>query len=211
MGNQHIVRQGECISSIAFSYGFLPETIWNHPRNMELKQRRKEANVLYQGDKLWIPDLREKQESRPTDAKHVFRRKAVPEIMRVVLLDSNDQPRRNLPCVLTVADKTNRGTTDENGALLCSIPPDAQKATLLLGEDADEEITILLGHLDPVTEIVGVQARLQNLGFECGAIDGILGPRTLAALHLFQRKNDVPTTDEIDDVTRDMLVQRHGS
>jgi hypothetical protein len=211
MGHQHIVRQGECVSSIAFRYGFLPETIWNHPNNLEVKQCRKEASVLYQGDTLWIPDRREKQEFRPTDAKHVFRRKAVPEIIRVVLLDSDDQPRRNLPCVLTVAGKTVNGATDANGMLVCSIPPDALHARLLLGEDADEEITILLGHLDPVTEITGAQARLQNLGFDCGTIDGMLGPRTLAAMHRFQSENDLPLTDEFNGATREMLVQRHGS
>jgi hypothetical protein len=211
MGKQHIVRQGECISSIAFSYGFLPDTIWNDPANLELKNSRKEGNVLYEGDKLWIPDRREKHESRPTDAKHVFRRKGVPEVMRVVLLDPDDQPRVNLPYILTVGGQITQGTTDGNGLIVAKIPPDAKQARLLLGEDADEEITILLGNLNPVMEISGVQARLQNLGYECGPIDGILGPRTLAAIHRFQRKNDLPLNDEIDEATRKMLVNRHGS
>ncbi|MGC9973362.1 MAG: LysM domain-containing protein [Bryobacteraceae bacterium] len=46
----HVVKQGDCMSSIADQYGFFWETLWNHERNAQLKERRKNPNVLMAGD-----------------------------------------------------------------------------------------------------------------------------------------------------------------
>ena len=71
---EHTVRRGECINSIAARYGFFWETVWNHGPNSDLKNERENADHLYPGDVLKIPALREKKESRATEAKHRFRR-----------------------------------------------------------------------------------------------------------------------------------------
>ena len=119
----------QCPNAIFFVYGFLPDTIWNDPMNGELKQPRKEANVLYQDDKLWIPDRREKQESKPTDATRVFRRKDVPEVMRVVLLDSDDQPRgKTTPLVPSLVVQSIR-----HAETLCPVVHPYRSLTLLSG------------------------------------------------------------------------------
>ena len=51
-----------------------------------------------------------------------------------------------------------------------------------------------IGHLNPLKSapdhgISGIQARLDNLGFYPGPIDGILGTKTAAAIKRFQEKH----------------------
>lgn len=79
----HTVRQGECISSIAYEYGFFPNTIWNHPDNEQLKQLRKDMNLLEVGDIVKIPEKEEKEESAASEQKHRFRKKGVPAKLRM--------------------------------------------------------------------------------------------------------------------------------
>jgi hypothetical protein len=62
---RHTVRQGDCIASISFRNGFLPETIWNDPNNAELR-RTKHPNILKPGDIVFIPDKRPKTSSLKT-------------------------------------------------------------------------------------------------------------------------------------------------
>ena len=42
-----------------------------------------------------------------------------------------------------------------------------------------------------VDTVKGVQARLSNLGYDPGPIDGIVGPRTRAAVRRFQQEHDL--------------------
>lgn len=67
-----------------------------------------------------------------------------------------------------------------------------------------------LGVLDPVTETPGVQKRLVNMGYECSE-SGEIDDATHAAVADFQRDNGLEATGEPDQVTRDMMVEIHGS
>lgn len=52
----HIVKQGEYLSLIAQKYG-IPnwQTLYNHPNNAEFRKNRPNPNLIYPGDKLFIP------------------------------------------------------------------------------------------------------------------------------------------------------------
>ncbi len=82
----HSVEQGECLTSIAHQYGFFWQTLWNHPRNAELKQQRKSPNTLLPGDTVHIPDKRLKEEARETGSLHRFRVKGIPARLRLKLM-----------------------------------------------------------------------------------------------------------------------------
>ena len=82
----HTGRQGECISSIAYEYGFFPKTIWNLQDNAQLKQLRKDMNLLEVDDVVEIPEKEEKEESIASEQKHRFRKKGVPAKLRMKIL-----------------------------------------------------------------------------------------------------------------------------
>jgi len=50
------------------------------------------------------------------------------------------------------------------------------------------------------------QVELARRGFSGGAIDGIRGPQSTAALRAFQRRSGITASGELDDATRELLV-----
>jgi N-acetylmuramoyl-L-alanine amidase len=204
---EYSVEEGDCIESIAAQYGSFWETVWNHPRNQELKSQRKNPNTLMPGDVVFVPDRALKEQACSTDQKHRFKRKGVPSMLRIRLLNE-DGPRRSERYILVIDGKTYSGSTDPEGWLKHPVRPEARSGTLLVGDDQDE-YTLELGHLDPIEEISGVQARLNNLDFNCGPVDGVLGPSTAAAIRRFQRAYKLPITGKSDDATTRKLVEVH--
>lgn len=202
------VKQGECISSIAYKNGFWEETIGNHGENADLKLERKDLHVLLPGDEVYIPKKTEKTEDIATDQRHRFRRKGIPEHLRIVFRDADSEPLQSTSYVLNVDAENRQGITDNDGLIDEPIPPDAKKGKLKLTidekEDA-EEYELFFGALDPITETTGIQNRLSNLGFECGSADGYLGPRTRGALEAFQRRYNLDANGELNDATREKL------
>ena len=87
---KHLVRQGECLSSIADAYGLFWEAIWNCPDNAELKKLRQEPTILSEGDIVWVPLRQGRDESCATDTKHKFRRKGVPARLRLRILKTSE-------------------------------------------------------------------------------------------------------------------------
>jgi hypothetical protein len=209
-GGNYEVRQGDCLSSIAFEHGFFWETLWNHANNADLKQKRKDPNVLFPGDEVYIPDKKEKEVACASEQRHRFKRKGVPEILRIRFLDAEGQPRDGLPYVLDIDGMVLKGTTKDDGTIEEHIPPDARKAVITLGTGDEEEVREFnLGHLDPVTEITGVQGRLNNLGYHCGDEYGVLGEKTRRAISEFQADHGLKATGELDDQTRKTLDKEH--
>jgi N-acetylmuramoyl-L-alanine amidase len=207
---EHTVEQGDCLESIAVRYGHFWETLWNHPQNADLKKKRKNPNVLLPGDVVFVPEKQPKEESCATDKTHLFRRKGVPSKLRIRLLD-DDKPRARQQYRLIIGEQTFTGATDGDGWLEHPIPPEATACRLIVvNNEEEEEYPLELGHLDPIEEVSGVQARLNNLGFDCGPADGILGERTGAAIRAFQRAHGLKLTGKLDEATREKLKAEHG-
>lgn len=206
-GKKHVVREGESVQSIAEKHGFAWETLWKHPENAELKKSRRDPDVLHPGDVLVIPEKAQKKESRATEDRHSFKKKGAPTWLRLTFLEE-EQPRKGAPYRIRVGGKSFEGKLDAEGRVDLQIPTRAQEAHVQIG--SDEELLLQLAALDPIEEVSGYQARLQNLGFYLGAVDGKHGPLTEEAIRAFQANKRLEVSGELDDDTRTALEKAHG-
>ena len=198
----YTVVQGDCLSSIAERFGFFPVDLWNLSENAELKQKRKDPNVLYPGDSVFVPELRPKEASCGTDQRHTFRKKGVPAKLKLRLMD-DDQPRATIPYQLEIDGQWLSGTTDRDGYLEHPIPPSARRGKLLAGEGPTKDVYELqFGTLDPIETEEGVRGRLTNLGYA--------GANLSEALKAFQQRAGLPVTGEIDNAMRTRLQKEFG-
>lgn len=208
---RHQVKQGDCISSIAEENGFFWETIWNHPENKELKELRKDPNILFPGDVVFVPDIRVKEVSEPTDQVHKFQVKTSPAKLKLRILKEGE-PRTNEPFVLTIdGEEKERGNISLDGNIRISIPPVAKKGKLTIGEGENQEIYYLnLGYLDPIDTLTGVKGRLANIGFDCGELNENMDEQTIESITDFQSYINHPNpSGELDEETLKTLEKLH--
>jgi len=207
----HKVLKGECVSSIAKQSGLKWETIWNDGKNSQLKELRRDPNVLMPGDLLYIRKKEKKEDPCAPEQRHRFRALNQPAMLRLRVL-RDGQPQANKPYKLEVGNKTLENVTDADGKLEQPIPNDAGTATLTVGAPPDpvDVYNISLGHVPPAREVVGAQHRLFNMGYYHGPFDGVLGPETQTALREFQKKYQLPETGQLDSATGAKLVSEHG-
>ena len=209
---EYTVRQGDTTASIAHEHGFLWETIWNHDNNTELRNRwRDNPNALHPGDTIFVPGRTVKEESGNTDQRHRFRRVGLPERLRIYLLDRDHEPRADVPYTLEIGEDSFSGTTNAEGLIEHFIAPDIQEGRLLVGESREEEHELRIGHLDPLDEITGYQARLKNLGLYFGEITGEMDLLTETAIKEFQRRHGLEETGGMDADTRRTLDEVHDA
>jgi N-acetylmuramoyl-L-alanine amidase len=210
---RHTVRQGECLSSIAYEYGFSdPADIYAHPDNANLRQKRPDPNLLYPGDEVVIPDRQKKTLVLPTGARHRIVITLPKRKVSVRVLNAEGKPAANQRFTIEADGDTHKGTTDGEGIATGLLPANVQIAVLCVNGGR----TVLdLGHLNPIEEteddgVSGSQARLKNLGYLPGAMDGELGPKTASALCAFQRDRQLDETGELDRNTLRALKDDHA-
>jgi hypothetical protein len=204
---QHVVSQGECLASIAAANGFAWKTIWNHPDNADLKAERKNPNVLYPDDVVVIPDKQPKEESVATEQTHRFKRKGVPAMLKICLLN-NGQPRKNLSWKANIDGNWQEGNTDSDGNLEIKLEPGCESGLLRLEDGTEYQLQ--LRELDPVDTVSGVQGRLNNLGYDCGPVDGKQNEPTTEAIKAFQGDCQLKVDGTISDEFCAKLKEIHG-
>lgn len=213
MPRVHVVKQGECLSEIARRYGFGdPLAVYQASENEALRKKRPDPNVLHPGDEVVIPDPKKKDVTLATSQVHKIVVKLPRRRLRIKLQDSAGEPLANMPYKLVVGAFTVEARTDGDGLLDQEIPSGEAEGRLLYGRS---EHRLQIGALNPLADtdddgVTGVQARLSNLGYDPGAVDGVLGPRTAEAIEAFQRAHQLEATGKIDDQLLSALKDEHG-
>jgi hypothetical protein len=200
------VGAGETTMSLAKKNGFFWRTIWDHPENAQLKAKRKDPNVLFEDDEIFIPERQTKEVSKGTEQEHVFKLKGEPAKLKMRLM-ALGKPRANVSYILEIDNGEKiEGKTDGDGRIEHFIPNDASRGSLII-EGGKEIYPLRLGQLDPLDLISGVQQRLKNLGYNCGGEHGELGEKTKDALKKFQAENGLQETGEPDAATKAKLKE----
>lgn len=194
------VRPGDCLTSIAFENGFFWQTLWDHPENKALREERGNPFTLIPGvDSVVVPDVRTRDEACATAKVHTFRRRGVPAKLKLRLLDHEGKARAGESYFLEVDGELvlEDKKADGDGKIETFIPNNARKARLFL-RGGEEIIEIDLGYLQPSSAVRGAQARLANVGFYRGEIDGERSPAFLRALERFRgaRELDAGLSEE---------------
>ncbi len=212
----HVVRPGECLSSIAAHYGIVPwRKIYDHPRNADFKRRRPNPNLIYAGDELYIPDKESRIIHCPTGQAHRFRVRVPTTWFNMCLQDEAKQPIAEARFCLMLDNHvaTIAGETDGKGWIKAEIPAWAEFGQLMLWPHPDDDETVLtwkvrLGHLDPLDTTSGVKGRLQNLGYVCDVND-VQDEEYFAAVREFQRDHGLVVDGIVGPKTRGKLKQEH--
>ena len=90
MGQTYIVKEGDTLTRIAHNHGFRSwQAIYEHDRNAELRELRPNPNVLYPGDRVYLPKRELKTVKEEAGARHSFRLKRLAAKFRVVVADED--------------------------------------------------------------------------------------------------------------------------
>jgi hypothetical protein len=221
----YTIQQGDYVARVAFQHGFRSYlTIYDDGANAAFREKRPNPDILFPGDQLTIPEKEGRVEHRATGARHRFvvvdRTKV---LLRVIVKDRALRPlagkRYTLRAGAIVITEADGKRTGGDGLIEHELEPSVTQASLavFLTEGSDEALawTLRIGHLNPISEVTGVKARLDNLGFECGSADAQIDEQTVRALTAFRQAMGitVPPGQEatIDQPTRDRLEKEHGS
>jgi len=212
---QHVVVQGECLSSIARSYGFEDyKVLYDLPENAELKERRPNPNALCPGDRVAIPEQIPFEMDGSIGSWHTIKVKREKPHLRVRLRDISGKALENRSYELEFDGNKRTGTTDGDGLVDEVVPPTVTTATVtvkLSDDDPDLVATwkLQVGSLNPVDDVSGAQSRLRNLGLYFGPIDGRRNDEFRSALRVFQKQNDLEVSGSLDDETTQKLTELH--
>lgn len=230
MGKTHFVVQGEYLSKIARAYGFADfQTLWDAPENKDLKEKRKNPNILYPGDKLFIPDKEIREEARATEKKHRFELLGENLMLRIKLMDYSNKPVAGHQCTLIVENDARDFKTQSDGMLEEEISTDQGSGKLLSRGKPDPELTfnapleipLKIGHIDPEDKVSGQIARLNNLGYSAGELpahplndreaeDARQTPEFISAVEEFQCDHGLTVDGNCGPKTQTKLKDAHG-
>lgn len=211
-GFNYTVGQGDSTTKLAFRYGFFPDTVWQHAENAELRSLRSDMNILLPGDVIHIPARQTKTVDGATEQLHRFRRKGVPEKLRVQFFDLYNKPLGGKPYKLNLDGTITTGSLNGDGVLDVFIPPDARVAVIEIGPNgALARSTMMLGNLDPIEVVSGVKKRLANLGYYRGPDDDQVTEEYKESLRQFQRARGIEPSGTLDDATQSELEAAHQS
>lgn len=211
----YVIRQGDYLTKLAHTMGFEADSIWEHPKNEQLRQKRPNKNLLHPGDILWVPDAAEHRRlviHEGTTNRYVAR---VPGVYIAVKLQVGGEPLAKEPFRIMGLGEPIEGETDEKGYVRAGVPVHVREIEVYLPE-RDRTLRLRVGDLDPVDTVSGIKKRLMHLGYyqptRVGVEnEGVDGEALVSALKSFQSDKGLAPSGKVDEDTSKALTGDHGS
>jgi hypothetical protein len=208
----YVVQQGDHVERLAFHAGAPCEEVWDHPKNAELKQKRKTMDVLLPGDILHLPSGDPDGLAVSKETKNKFTATIGKRPMRVLLHDEAgplaNQPYeiRGLP--MHPGAEPPKGQSGANGEVEIEVPHTVREVVLYLPE-LQHSVVLSVGGMDPVDERSGTLRRLENLGY-IRKRGNVSDEHVESAIRAFQRDHDLERTGTDDEATCEKLREVCG-
>ena len=133
MAKRHTVKPGDCFSSLAKKNGFFNYlTLYKRGTNSEIRKKRKNPNMLVEGDVLKIPSKRQKKAAIPLDDEITFVVDRQVTKIRLAVLDVEDKTIDLTDCKLVVGPLTKTDKPTPAGLIEGEIDPTVKAGTLEL-------------------------------------------------------------------------------
>ena len=207
----YIAKEGETLADIALRECGLVnlDGILADEKNQGLFITRPDR-VLHADDMVVLPERESgsKTEKLEPDLINEFETDRPEANFVLTILDRARKPWTGLQYKLLLDDgrEITEQTTGE-GKIEAGVPYGETTLTLVVGK---VQRTLLIGGLKSGFSVEGIQARLNNLGYEAGMVDGNAGEATVAAIRRFQKGNQLKETGEVDETLWSKLREVYG-
>ena len=164
------VRDNDFVLKLAHKLGFNPDVVWNDPRNGDLRELRKDPNVLLGGDILYVPDQDPESHDLVVGTTNSFVAPEPPQTtVSVRFVGSESSTYAGRAFALDELPDLSGLATDDTGLATFDVPVTLDRVTLVF-PDTGESHALLIGALNPIDTPSGMFQRLQHLG-HIGAVD----------------------------------------
>lgn len=153
------------------------------------------------------------QRQRPQQISAAYLPKSAAKLS-LQLLDQHGIPWSNADVIVELAGSRLQQKTDADGYVTLSVPHDCRQSQLDITVAADvprQLVAAQLNQLESTATVAGLQARLNNLGFNAGPVDGIVGRKTRTATRRFQSHYQLTADGIAGPQTQQKLGQVHQS
>ncbi|MCA9624660.1 MAG: peptidoglycan-binding protein [Myxococcales bacterium] len=211
----YVIRRGDYLLKLAHQLGFDADKVWKDGANADLRALRDDPDMLQAGDILMIPDEPKKELPLRAEQDNAFVAK-VPKISVSLAVTDDDEPLANEAYVVEGLGDDEERTTDGDGFVSFEAPVHVREVTVKF-LNVDLAFRIGIGELDPIDTPSGLRKRLTQLGFYGAKLQGAdryqgrTDAAMAAAIAAFQKAQGLEVTGELDDGTRDKIVEVHGS
>jgi hypothetical protein len=202
----YVVQQGDFLDRLAVRLGFDAQKVWNDPQNASLKKARGNPNILCPGDVLYVPETKKTWLPVAVGGTNTFT-VTIPKMTVHLKLVGEGAPLANKSCRVEGSGDPLELTTDGEGSLSFSLPITCEVVSIVF-DDPPLRYAVRPGWMDPHEEPSGMHFRLANLGYVDDV--GLDGDSMADSLAAFQVENGLEPTGNVDEPTRQKLVDRHG-
>jgi len=170
---EHVVIEGERMSTIAFLEGVDAQATWDDQKNAALKKKREDPEILMPGDKVVVRKQADQHDGKPEAGNDHDEAAVLSELKLHFFLAGKPLASKLLMMTIAQTPPAAKGyptvvplTTQPDGSLRFHLHPLVTECTFKF-LDPVFEIRLLVGHLHPIDAGGGVEQRLNNLGYHC--------------------------------------------